>query len=45
MFLLTVFSKGERVDLTQDERNTLEVMTKLLVQEYQRKVTKVSATR
>ncbi len=45
VFLLTVFSKGERVDLTQDERNTLEVMTKLLVQEYQRKVTKVSATR
>lgn len=45
VFLLTVFSKGERVDLTQDERNTLEGMTKALVQDYQRRITKVSGTR
>jgi hypothetical protein len=32
VFLLTVFSKGQRADLTQQERNDLAKLTKLLVQ-------------
>ena len=31
VFLLTVFSKGQRADLTQNERNGLAKMTKQLV--------------
>lgn len=32
VFLLTVFSKGQRADLTQRERNGLAQITRLLVQ-------------
>ena len=34
VFLLTVFSKGERSNLTKGERNDLRVLTKALVAEY-----------
>lgn len=34
MFLLNVFSKGERVDLTQAERNALKAELPLLAEEY-----------
>ena len=36
VFLLTVFSKGERSDLSQAERNSLAALTKVLVSEYKR---------
>jgi hypothetical protein len=36
VFLLTVFSKGERSDLSQAERNDLAALTKVLVSEYKR---------
>ena len=32
IFLLTVFSKGQRADLTQGERNNLALLTKTLLQ-------------
>jgi hypothetical protein len=34
VFLLTVFSKGERSDLAQSERNALRIATKQLVATY-----------
>ena len=34
VFLLTVFSKGKRVDLTQSERNMLAKLVKELVAQY-----------
>jgi hypothetical protein len=37
VFLLTVFGKGERADLTQDERNRLAGLTKQLVETYRTK--------
>ena len=36
VFLLTIFGKGERADLTQSERNSLAKMTKTLTQAYAR---------
>ncbi len=36
MFLLNVFSKGERVDLTQAERNALKAELPLLVEDYRK---------
>jgi hypothetical protein len=41
VFLITVFGKGERADLTQSERNALKSMTKALVEEYRTRVRKV----
>ncbi len=41
VFLLTVFGKGERADLTQKERNDLAAMTKLIAEGYRRKVAKL----
>ncbi|MBQ0820958.1 type II toxin-antitoxin system RelE/ParE family toxin [Microvirga sp. HBU67558] len=41
VFLITVFGKGERSDLTQKERNALGDMTKLIVEGYRRKVAKL----
>lgn len=41
VFLITVFGKGERADLAQKERNALGDMTKLIVEGYRRKVTKL----
>ena len=43
VFLLTVFAKNERVNLSQAERNMLESKTKVLIAEYRRKVVKVGA--
>jgi hypothetical protein len=34
VFLLTVFAKGERADLSQAERNALAQLTKVLVDSY-----------
>ena len=42
VFLITVFAKGERSDLTQSERNRLGVTTKAIVAEYQSKVANVA---
>jgi hypothetical protein len=41
VFLITVFGKGERADLTQRERNALSGMTKQIADGYRRKVTKL----
>ncbi len=41
VFLLTVFSKGERSDLSQAERNDLAALTKVLVAEYRKTNRKV----
>ena len=41
LFLLTVFGKGERSDLTQKERNALAAMTKALAEGYRGKVSKL----
>ncbi len=38
VFLLTVFAKGEKVDLTQAERNNLRVLTKEIVEAYKARV-------
>jgi hypothetical protein len=40
-FLLTVFSKGERADVSQRERNALADMTKAIVAAYKRRVVKI----
>lgn len=46
LFLLTVFGKGEKTDLSKGERNALGKMTKELVAEYrsQRKVVRIGET-
>jgi hypothetical protein len=41
LFLITMFSKGERGDLSKGERNGLATLTKELVRQYQRRVVKV----
>ena len=38
VFLITIFSKGERADLSPKERNQLGAMTKALVAEYSTRV-------
>jgi hypothetical protein len=38
LFLLTVFGKGEKANLSHDERNTLAKLTKTLVASLSRKV-------
>ena len=45
VFLITVFSKGERANLTKGERNELAKITANLVAEYRRRVVKVSGER
>jgi hypothetical protein len=40
VFLVTVFGKGEKADLTAAERNALKMLTKELVAEYAKKVRK-----
>ncbi len=37
VFLITIFAKGQRVDLTQNERNSLRALTKTLVDNYRKK--------
>lgn len=41
VFLLTVFGKGEKANLTKAERNGLEKLTKALVEEYRKRVVSV----
>ncbi len=38
VFLLTVFAKGERSDLSKSERSALVQLTKLLVDSYRRRI-------
>lgn len=45
VYLITVFAKGEKSDLTQRERNGLKEITKAIVREYAEKVTKVGVGR
>ena len=45
VFLVTVFSKGERTNLSQAEQNALAKMTKAIVDEYRSKVVKVRKAR
>lgn len=41
VFLITVFGKGDRANLSKGERNGLAQLTKVLVSEYRKKVVKV----
>jgi hypothetical protein len=41
LFLITVSGKGERSDLTQKERNALAGLTKLTVEGYRGRVSKL----
>lgn len=41
VFLITVFGKGEKSNLTKGERNALRKLTKLISEEYAKKVTPV----
>ena len=43
LFLITVFAKGERADLTQAERNALGDKCKVLAADYRKKVVSVRA--
>lgn len=43
VFLITVFSKGEKSNLTKAERNQLAALTKLIAAGYQARVVKVGA--
>jgi hypothetical protein len=45
VFLITVFSKGDRVNLSKQERNQLGAITKLIVEEYRVRVRAVEARR
>lgn len=45
VFLVTVFTKGERSDLSQAERNQLAGMTKRIVDEYKTKVVRARTKR
>jgi len=45
VFLITVFSKGERVNLSQRERNELKKLTQMLTETYQSRVQKVGQGR
>lgn len=42
VFLITVYSKGEKINLTKKERNALAVTTRLIAEEYKDRVVKVS---
>jgi hypothetical protein len=42
VFLLTVFAKGEKSDLSKSERNGLRNITKAIVTEYRRRVTTIA---
>lgn len=43
VFLITVFGKNQKVNLTKAERNDLKVMTKAIVDEYARRVQPLAA--
>ena len=38
LFALTAFAKNERADLSQEDRNTMRKLTKLLVETYRRRM-------
>ena len=42
MYLITVFSKGERANLSKEECNRLKELTKAIVQEYRVKIAKMA---
>jgi len=42
VFLITVFGKGEKSNLSKSERNRLQVLTKAIVSEYRSKVAKLA---
>jgi hypothetical protein len=42
VFLITVFAKGEKTDLSQLERNELRKLTKIIVSEYSAEVTPIA---
>lgn len=44
-FLITAFSKGERADLSQRERNALAIMTKEIVNAYKPRVVETGERR
>jgi hypothetical protein len=41
VFLITVFSKGEKANLTKDERNKLSVISSAIAAEYRKRVVNV----
>ena len=45
VFLITVFSKGERANLSQAEQNALATMTKAIADEYRNRVVKARKAR
>jgi hypothetical protein len=45
LFLITVFGKGERSDLTQKERNALATMTRTIAEGYRGRVSKLPRRR
>jgi hypothetical protein len=45
VFLVTVFSKGERANLSQTEQNALAKITKAIADEYRNRVVKVRKAR
>jgi hypothetical protein len=44
VFLVAVFGKGDRVDLSQGEKNRLRKLTKMIVDEYQRRISVAART-
>lgn len=42
VFLITVFAKGERSNLSMRERNSLREITRQIASEYQRRIAKVA---
>jgi hypothetical protein len=42
VFLMTVFSKGERANLSKPERNQLRLVTKAIVDEYRARVVRAA---
>jgi len=42
VFLITVFGKGEKTNLSKGERNRLRSLTKQIADQYQQRVTKVA---
>lgn len=43
VFLITVFGKSQKINLTKAERNALKMMTDVLVEEYSRRVQPLAA--
>jgi hypothetical protein len=45
VFLITVFSKGEKANLSKGERSDLTTLTRLIVAEYRKRVVRVGERR